>query len=179
MRAMFLEFPEDRTSWLVDQQYMLGGHLLVAPVMGETDVEYYLPKGLWTNILTGGEVEGSRWIKESHTMATLPLLLRPGSALIIGKPGHLVTDSISNGGFTVIVARQCFSEIKVTSTLRDGKEITVTISPEVVGGKVSSLKVNSSDKVEFDVLIVGGDKGLFDGGWKSGVSKAGTCSIVY
>ena len=175
MRAMFLEFPKDRTCWLVDQQYMLGGHLLVAPVFGESRVEYYLPAGVWTNILTGKEVAGGRWVEESHTMASLPLLLRPGSAIIIGKEGHLVTDSIWQRGYTVVVSQQCREEIKVTSVLRGSREVSVTISPEIKNGKVAAFDISGSDQVEFDVVVIGANKGFNDG--SSAVSEMGLCRV--
>jgi alpha-D-xyloside xylohydrolase len=54
MRAMLLEFPDDPTCLPLDRQYMLGDDLLVAPVLAEEGgVEYYVPAGTWTNVLTG------------------------------------------------------------------------------------------------------------------------------
>ena len=77
MRPMFMEFPEDKTAWYLDQQYMLGPDLLVAPVFNaEGEVEFYLPDGQWRNYFTGQMVTGGRWIKEVHTFHTLPLYIR-------------------------------------------------------------------------------------------------------
>ena len=82
MRAMLLEFPEDRTCWTLDQQYMLGADLLVAPVFSaEGDVEFYLPAGEWTNYWNGESVTGGRWVTERHGFDSLPLYLRPGATL--------------------------------------------------------------------------------------------------
>ena len=54
MRAMLLEFPDDPACATLDRQYMLGSSLLVAPVFTpEGDVEFYLPEGKWTHLLTG------------------------------------------------------------------------------------------------------------------------------
>lgn len=179
MRPMFLEFPEDRTAWLVDEQYMLGQHLLVAPVFGESEVEYYLPSGVWTNLLTGSEVTGSRWVKEDHTMATLPLLLRPGSALIIGKTGHLVVESISKRGFTVLVSRQCLSKQRVSVSLRGGTTISISLAPMLEDGSLVGFDISSDmDTPEYDVVVVGQDKGLLEGGLKRGASNRGACKIM-
>lgn len=180
MRALFVEFPRDRTAWLVDQQYMLGEHLLVAPVFGESDVEYYLPVGVWTNILTGSEVTGSRWVRESHDMTSLPLLLRPGSAIIIGKSGHLVTDSIAQRGFTVLISRQCVDQLEVVSVLRGDKQVSVSIKPTLSEGDVVSYTVTASDASQnFDVLVVGGDGGLLAGGAVSRESQDGACQVAW
>ncbi|WBO61600.1 alpha-xylosidase [Streptomyces camelliae] len=82
MRAMVLEFPDDPGAAALDRQYMLGDDLLVAPVFTDDGtVEYYVPEGTWTNILTGVQVTGPRWVREHHGFHTLPLLARPDSVI--------------------------------------------------------------------------------------------------
>ena len=86
MRPMFVEFPEDRACEPLDKQYMLGDSLLVAPVFKESgEVEYYLPEGVWVNLLTGTTVKGGRWQKETHDYFSLPLMVRPGSIVAVGQ----------------------------------------------------------------------------------------------
>jgi alpha-D-xyloside xylohydrolase len=85
MRAMLLEFPDDPTCAYLDRQYMLGASLLVAPVFSADGVvEYYVPAGRWTDLLTGAVVEGPTWIRETHSPMSLPLLVRPGSVILLG-----------------------------------------------------------------------------------------------
>ncbi|MET8556445.1 alpha-xylosidase [Streptomyces sp. NPDC004959] len=82
MRAMLLEFPDDPACRTLDRQYMLGDDLLVAPVLDADGlVEYYVPEGTWTHLLTGERVTGPGWRREHHPLDTLPLLASPGSAL--------------------------------------------------------------------------------------------------
>ncbi|MFI7413169.1 alpha-xylosidase [Streptomyces sp. NPDC049627] len=82
MRAMVLEFPDDPAAATLDRQYMLGDDLLVAPVFTDDGtVEYYVPEGTWTNVLTGAQVTGPRWVREQHGFHTLPLLARPDSVV--------------------------------------------------------------------------------------------------
>ena len=86
MRPMFVEFPEDRACEPLDKKYMLGDSLLVAPVFKESgEVEYYLPEGVWVNLLTGTTVKGGRWQKETHDYFSLPLMVRPGSIVAVGQ----------------------------------------------------------------------------------------------
>ena len=83
MRAMLVEFPEDRTCWYLDQQYMLGPDLLVAPVFNaHGGVEFYLPAGTWTNWFTGERVEGGTWRTEQHGFLSLPLYVRENPRLL-------------------------------------------------------------------------------------------------
>ncbi len=82
LRPMLLEFPDDPAVAHLERQYMLGPDLLVAPVLSPDGVvDYYVPAGRWTNLLTGDVVEGPRWVRETHDEHTLPLLVREGAVL--------------------------------------------------------------------------------------------------
>lgn len=86
MRPMLLEFPDDPASDTLDRQYMLGDALLVAPVLSDDGtVDYYLPAGRWTHYLTGAVVEGGRWMREQHDYMSLPLMVRPNTAIVVGN----------------------------------------------------------------------------------------------
>ncbi len=85
MRAMLLEFPDDPACDHVDRQYMLGGALLVAPVFRDDGrVNYYLPAGCWTHLLSGAVQEGPRWHEAHHGVLSLPLFARPGAIVPFG-----------------------------------------------------------------------------------------------
>ncbi|WP_298860255.1 alpha-xylosidase [uncultured Microbacterium sp.] len=82
MRPMALEFPEDPATGHLDRQYMLGPDLLVAPVLSASgEVEFYLPAGQWTSLLTGETVTGGGWRSEVHDFLSLPLYARPGAVI--------------------------------------------------------------------------------------------------
>jgi alpha-D-xyloside xylohydrolase len=85
MRAMVMEFPGDRGCEELDRQYMLGESLLAAPVFREDNlVEYYLPRGRWTHLLTGEVTEGGAWRAETYDFDSLPLFVRENSILPLG-----------------------------------------------------------------------------------------------
>lgn len=53
MRALFVEFPDDAGSWLIDNQYLFGSDMLVAPLFEEkTERDVYLPEGTWIDYQT-------------------------------------------------------------------------------------------------------------------------------
>ncbi|MET9805123.1 alpha-xylosidase [Streptomyces halstedii] len=82
MRPMLVEFPDDPATRTLDRQYMLGPDLLVAPVFTEDgEVEYYVPEGTWTSLLTGESVTGPAWRHETHGFDSLPVLVRDGAVL--------------------------------------------------------------------------------------------------
>ena len=72
---------------------------LVAPVFNEVgDVSFYVPEGTWTHLLTGARVTGPRWVTERHALASLPLLVRPGTVLPVGartdRPDYDYVDGV-------------------------------------------------------------------------------------
>lgn len=85
MRAMVLEFIEDKMCHYLDKQYMLGDSFLVAPIFNEDSVgEFYLPKGRWTNYFSGEEIDGGAWYTDTFTYLEIPLFVRPGSMIPVG-----------------------------------------------------------------------------------------------
>jgi len=70
----------------LDRQYMLGDSLMIAPVLSQSgSVDYYVPKGRWTNLLDGSLHVGPTWIRENHGFLTMPILVRPNTLLAIGS----------------------------------------------------------------------------------------------
>jgi alpha-D-xyloside xylohydrolase len=100
LRPMILEFPSDPACACLDRQYLLGDSLLAAPVFSEDgEVNYYLPSGTWTNIISGKTVQGGAWIHENHGYQSLPLMARPNAIIAIGSnsqvPDYDYTDNIT------------------------------------------------------------------------------------
>ena len=82
MRAMFHDFPNDSTCWDIDDQYMLGPDLLVAPVLhpGQRQRRVYLPHGAsWTDLASGTVHQGGAEIVMEAPLEAIPVLARNGS----------------------------------------------------------------------------------------------------
>jgi alpha-D-xyloside xylohydrolase len=139
MRPMILEFPDDPACDTLDRQYLLGEALLVAPVFTyEGSVDYYVPAGRWTHLLTGEVIEGGHWRREQHDFLSLPLLVRPNTALVVGdrdeRPDYDFSDSftlrvypLDDGATTTAVIPTAEGAAAVTFTVqRRGATITVT-----------------------------------------------------
>lgn len=91
MRPLFLDFPNDPSCYSIDDQYMFGPDLLVAPIL-EADSQsrkVYLPSNtLWKDAWTGQQYEGRQWIEVPARLQTIPLFLKADSSLIdIFRPG--------------------------------------------------------------------------------------------
>ena len=142
MRPMMLEFPDDPACDTLDRQYMLGEKLLVAPVFTKSgDVQYYLPDGEWTSLLSGESIRGGHWQKETHDFMSLPLMVRPGTVLPMGacdsRPDYDYADGVElhvyrlpNGeSATVrIPDLQGNTQCTFTITMKDGQPVVETDS---------------------------------------------------
>ena len=142
MRPMMLEFPDDPACDTLDRQYMMGESLLVAPVFhADSHVDYYLPDGLWISLLDGRKVQGGHWQKETHDFLSLPLMVRPGTVLPIGKhddrPDYDYTDGLELHVYQLAEGQTVTVKIPdlkgqlaatYTVTMKDGKAEVVTDS---------------------------------------------------
>jgi alpha-D-xyloside xylohydrolase len=132
MRAMVLEFADDPACAYLDRQYMLGQSLLVAPIFREDgEAAYYLPKGVWTNYLTGERVEGGKWVQEQYDYMSIPLFVRPNSIVAHGRE-----DSRPDYDFADGVELQVFE-------LEDGGTASATV-PNVKGEAELSVSLTRS-----------------------------------
>lgn len=80
MRTLFYEFPEDAQAWKVEDEYLYGEKLLVAPVLEPEAAErqIYLPDTdtIWEDCETGEQIRGGAWIRKKLKLDTIPLYLR-------------------------------------------------------------------------------------------------------
>jgi alpha-D-xyloside xylohydrolase len=78
LRPLFFESPRDPTSWMIDDEYLLGPDLLVAPLFedGATGRRVYLPPGTWIDYQTGRAYDGARWHEIRAGAIPIVLLVR-------------------------------------------------------------------------------------------------------
>ncbi|MDQ3863921.1 MAG: alpha-xylosidase [Actinomycetota bacterium] len=82
LRTLFFEYPEDGTSWLVEDEYLFGTDILVAPLLEEArSRDVYLPPGLWTDYQGGEVYEGARWHHLHAGRVPIVVLVREGAAI--------------------------------------------------------------------------------------------------
>ncbi len=84
MRPLFFDFPQDAECARVEDQFMLGPDILVAPVLtqGARERAVYLPDGTaWIDARTGKTHSGGKRISVSAPLDAVPVFLRPGSGL--------------------------------------------------------------------------------------------------
>lgn len=161
MRAMMLEFPEDPSCDYLDRQYMLGESLLVAPVFSHAgEVTYYVPAGRWTNFLTGEVVEGPCWSRETHSILSLPLLVRPNSIIAVGnnedRPDYNFSDGVTlhvyefaDGAHTITTIPTTTGDVDVTFEVeREGNSISVDRQGRAASWQILLVGTHSLSSVD-------------------------------
>lgn len=83
LRALFVEFPDDPGAWKVDDEYLFGSQILVAPLLesGITGRTVYLPEGKWIDYQTEKVYEGG-WHRIEAGSLPIIMLVRDGSVLL-------------------------------------------------------------------------------------------------
>jgi len=81
VRHPVLQYVDDVNVYDLNDVFMLGDALLVAPILSEsTDQrEVYLPKGTWKNLLTDELLEGGKTVTVQANLAQIPVFLNVNS----------------------------------------------------------------------------------------------------
>jgi alpha-glucosidase len=85
-RPLLLNYQDDPNTYNLDDQFMVGTDLLVAPVM-KPDVTrrlVYLPKGVWYDYWTNKKYEGPTTIAVDAPLDTVPMFVRGGAIIPTG-----------------------------------------------------------------------------------------------
>lgn len=82
MRPLFYDFPQEEAAWSVEDEYMFGPDVLVAPVLyeGQRERAVYLPAGTWVNLHDKKEYDGERTVNVEAPLEALPVFVRKQSA---------------------------------------------------------------------------------------------------
>lgn len=83
MRPLFYMYPEDKRAWEVDDEYMLGGDLLIAPIMelGQRERSVYLPQGVWIDAYTKKKYNGEATINTDAPLERIPVFIREDASV--------------------------------------------------------------------------------------------------
>lgn len=140
-RAVVADYPDDSNTWKLDDEYMAGPSLLVAPLFaGEKSRSVYLPKGEWFDFWTGEKIEGGRRIDAAKPLEQIPVYVKNNTLLPMAKPLECVLPE-SCFDITVRVygskpdAFTLFEDDGVTFDFENGAQnrIKLTWSPEKNG----------------------------------------------
>ena len=103
-RPLMLNYQDDPNTYNLDDQFMIGTDLLVAPIVKPDVIRrlVYLPKGVWYDYWTNKKYEGGKMISVEAPLETVPMFVRGGAIIptwpemkYVGeKPVDLITFNI-------------------------------------------------------------------------------------
>ncbi|MEJ5273704.1 MAG: alpha-glucosidase, partial [Spirochaetota bacterium] len=81
IRALFINFPNDKECYKIKYQFMVGDDLLVAPVIKEktNKIKVYLPQGKWIHVWSKKVFEGKSYIEVDAPLGKPAVFIREGS----------------------------------------------------------------------------------------------------
>jgi alpha-D-xyloside xylohydrolase len=186
VRALVIDYQSDPTTHTVEDVYLLGRDLLVAPVLDEsTHRRLYLPPGTWIDYWRKVSYSGGRWIEVDAPLEIMPLFVRSGAILPMGpvmqyvdeRPCDPLTVEIYHPGMEghYDVHDQNQPGIPIAYR-RQGNELTVSVksSPGQVavvlyGVTISTATVNGTRS---------GIEYLDNGGTRVVLPRAGTLQVT-
>lgn len=86
-RALVADYPEDRGTWSVDDQYMMGDSLMIAPAFaGQSSRSVYLPEGQWFDFWTDKPFAGRQTVSVDVPLDRIPIFVKSGTILPLAEP---------------------------------------------------------------------------------------------
>lgn len=91
-RPLLLNYQSDANTLDIDDEFMVGSDLLVAPILkaGSVGRLVYLPEGSWFDYWTGAQLVGGRMIHAEAPLETVPLYVRGGAIVPMGPEMNYV-----------------------------------------------------------------------------------------
>lgn len=142
-RALVVDYPEDKATYNVWDEYMIGDNVLAAPLIDSASSrKVYLPKGNWFDYNTNKVYVGG----QSYTIETgldqIPIFIKEGTILPIAKPVEHV-ESDTKFEITCYVygpgnaSASLFEDDGVTFDFEGGQSNELTLSWQNGKGRIS------------------------------------------
>jgi len=86
-RALVVDYPDDKKTFNISDEYMIGNGILAAPLTEKKDERVvYLPEGIWYDYNTNQKYEGGKEYIIKPSLTQLPIFIKEGTILPLAKP---------------------------------------------------------------------------------------------
>ncbi|AYL95801.1 TIM-barrel domain-containing protein [Mucilaginibacter celer] len=91
-RALVMDYPQDKNTFNLSDEYMIGESVLAAPLTEKMDErKVYLPEGTWYDYNTRQKYEGGKYYTIKPDLNQLPIFIKSGTILPLAKPVEYVS----------------------------------------------------------------------------------------
>lgn len=141
MRHLVVDFPADEKVYGIDDQYMFGRSLLIAPVITEgcTSRSIYLPEGEWTDFWDGTRYTGQSYIDYQCGIEKIPVFIKNNSVIPLNldnnfQIGGYIGNSIScYNKLCFVIAGQMKGEYQFNDDLGNNIILSENIHAKISG----------------------------------------------
>ncbi|MDB5127089.1 TIM-barrel domain-containing protein [Mucilaginibacter sp.] len=125
-RALVMDYPEDKNTFNLADEYLIGEGILAAPLTEKMDErKVYLPAGIWYDFNTNQKYEGGKSYIVKTGLTELPIFIKEGTILPLAKP---VTNVTGNTVFEITC--YVYGEKSTTATLFEDDGVTFNYEKE-------------------------------------------------
>ena len=131
MRSLAVAYPRERWLATVDDQYVFGRDLLVAPVLDEGEARTMaFPAGKWTSLWDGKVVAGPANLKINAPLDMIPVFIKEGAAIPVQLcPKLQFGESMAPGRIHALVVTSPAEKEEISLPISQNQEARVTIQP--------------------------------------------------
>jgi len=110
MRPLVLHYEDDENTFNLNDEYLVGENILVAPVVdpGVTKRMVYLPVGTWVNYWNGARFTGGQHILVDAPIDTMPIFIKEGSIIPMYEPVQYVGEKPFDTLELLVTGDSCF-----------------------------------------------------------------------
>ncbi|MBO3801663.1 MAG: glycoside hydrolase family 31 protein [Thermoproteota archaeon] len=168
VRPLLLEFQDDENTYCIDDEFLLGSSILVAPIVkqGINRRLIYLPMGNWYDFWTNKEISGPRYIEYEVPLNKIPIFVKHGSVIPVQDSTEYIKDEdLSNLTLNIYISNERFNfelyeddghtfnylsgDFKVTKVFFTPKENEIELFV------VQEGKTKATSKRKFSVRLIG------------------------
>ncbi|XP_048486007.1 neutral alpha-glucosidase AB [Plutella xylostella] len=126
MRAHWMQYPQETETYAIDDQYLLGDKLLVAPVFeeGATSRRVYLPgresKTVWYDVDSYHATQAAGWINVDAGLSKIPVYQRGGTIIARKERVRRSSALMEDDPYTLVVALDKDGKAEGTLYIDDG-----------------------------------------------------------
>jgi alpha-D-xyloside xylohydrolase len=86
-RALVVDYPQDKNTYDISDEYLIGQGILAAPLTEKADErKVYLPAGVWYNFNNNEKYEGGKEYTIKTSVTELPIFVKAGTILPLAEP---------------------------------------------------------------------------------------------
>jgi alpha-D-xyloside xylohydrolase len=143
VRALVMDYPDDANVRGLDDEYLFGPSLLVAPLFtGQSQRSVYLPRGEWYDFWTHERHTGGRKIDVRKPVEQIPVFVKAGTLLPLAEPVEFVEPSTEFGMVVRVFGPDpkpfvLYEDDATTFNYETGQQNRVTLSWDGTSGKVT------------------------------------------